>query len=157
MMEGSRWQFVGLIALLVVTHFVLRVGLHLGFFGPDLLVVALLLAARRMRPGTAAGFGLLLGLLDGAANPFAMGASALVLCVLGYVAARSREFLAGDSPVTLLAYLAVGKWLFDAGLWALLATRGYAPSAATLVVSLVAAIYAALIGLAIVTAYRTVT
>ena len=157
MTEGTRWQFTGLIVLLVALHFILRIGLQLGFLAPDLRVVALLLAARRMRPGTASGLGLLLGLLDGAAQPFAMGASAVVLCVLGYLASRSREFLASDNPVTLLAYLALGKWLFDALLWGLLATRGHAPSAATLVVAAAAAIYAGLVGLAAATAYRVVT
>lgn len=157
MTEGTRWQFVGLIALLVVMHFVLRVGLQFGFFAPDLLVVALLLAARRMRGGMASGFGLLLGLLDGAARPFVMGASALALCILGYFASRSREFLAGDNPVTLVAYLAIGKWLFDVMLWVLQLVAGHPEPAATLVLAAGAAIYAGLAGLAAVTAYRVVT
>jgi cell shape-determining protein MreD len=156
MTEGTRWQFAGLIATLVVLHFVLRVGLQLAY-APDLLVVALLLAARRLRPGSAAGLGLLLGVLDGAARPFAMGASALAFCVLAYLASRSKEYLVGDNPFTLMAYLAFGKWLFDVALWMLLSTRGHAPPVATLVVSMVAAVYAGLAGLAAVTAYRVVT
>lgn len=157
MMEGTRWQFVALIALLVVLYFVLAVGLQLNLFVPDLLVVALLLGARRMRAGAAAGFGLFLGLLHGGVFPFAMGASALVFCVLGYLAARSREVLAGDSPVTLVAYLAIGKWLADAALWGLMAGRGTADNVAALGVALLVAIYTAIAGLAVVTAYRTVT
>jgi hypothetical protein len=157
MTEGTRWQFAGLIALLVVVHFVLRDGLHLGFLGPDLLIVALLLAARRMRAGAVAGLGLVLGLLEGAANPFNMGASAVAFCVIGYLGARVREVVVGDNPVTLLAYLAIGKWLFDAMLWGLLASRGYAPPLETLVLSMVAAIYAGMVGLAAATAYRVVT
>jgi hypothetical protein len=157
MTEGTRWQFAGLIVSLVVLHFVLRVGLQLGFFAPDLLLVALLLAARRIRAGSAAGLGLLLGVLDGAARPFAMGASALVFCVLGYVGSRSKEWLAGDNPMTMMGYLALGKWLFDAGLWTLLSTRGHAPPIATLGLSMLAAVYAGLVGLAAVTAYRVVT
>ncbi|HEX6041138.1 hypothetical protein, partial [Longimicrobium sp.] len=90
MTEGTRWQFVGFIAVLVVLYFLLRVGLGLGVLAPDLLVVALLLGARRMRAGWAAGLGFLLGVLDGAAHPMTMGAGAVALTVLGYLGARSR-------------------------------------------------------------------
>ncbi|HEY0037033.1 MAG TPA: rod shape-determining protein MreD [Longimicrobium sp.] len=155
MTEGTRWQFVGLIAGLVILHFVLRVGLALGFFVPDLLTVALLLAARRMRAGWAAGLGVLFGVLDGAVNPFTMGASALVLAVLGYLAARSREVLAGDSPVLLLAFLGLGKYLFDVFLYGVLVSRGLAgPASVLFTLSPLAALYAAAAGLAAVTVYR---
>jgi hypothetical protein len=158
MTEGSRWQFAGLIAALVVLHFVLKIGLQLGVFGPDLLIVALLLAARRLRAGTAAGLGLVFGLLDGGAHPFVMGASAVVYCVLGYLGGRAKDFLQGDNPVTLLLYLFAGKFVFDAGLWLLIATRGYAPPLfGTLVLSVLAAVYAAGVGLAVATTYRAVT
>jgi cell shape-determining protein MreD len=155
MTEGTRWQFVGLIVALVILHFVLRVGLSLGFFVPDLLTVALLLAARRMRAGGAAGLGVLFGVLDGAVNPFTMGASALVYSVVGYLAARSREFLAGDSPVMLLLYLAVGKYMVDVLLFGVLYSRSLAgPPFALVTLSLAAALYAAAAGLAAVTVYR---
>ena len=155
MTEGTRWQFVGLIAALVILHFVLRVGFGLGFYVPDLLTVALLLASRRMRAGWAAGLGVLLGVLDGAVNPFTMGASALVQAVLGYLAARSREVLAGDSPVLLLAFLALGKYMFDLFLWGVLSSRALAgPASVLYTLSPVAALYAAAAGLAAVTVYR---
>jgi cell shape-determining protein MreD len=155
MTEGTRWQFVGLIAVLVILHFVLRVGLGLGFYVPDLLTVALLLASRRMRAGWAAGLGVLFGVLDGAVNPFTMGASALVLAVLGYLAARSREVLAGDSPVLLVAFLALGKYMFDLFLFGVLSSRALAgPASVLFTLSPLAALYAAAAGLAAVTVYR---
>jgi cell shape-determining protein MreD len=155
MTEGTRWQFVGLIVALVLLHFVLRVGLGLGFYVPDLLTVALLLAARRMRAGAAAGLGVLFGVLDGAMNPFTMGASALVLAVLGYLASRSREVLAGDSPVLLVAFLGLGKYLFDLFLWGVLSSRALAgPASVLFTLSPLAALYAAAAGLAAVTVYR---
>jgi cell shape-determining protein MreD len=120
MTEGTRWQFVGFIAVLVILYFLLRVGLGLGALAPDLLVVALLLAARRMRAGWAAGLGFALGLLDGAAHPQTMGAGAIALCALGYLGARSREALAGDGPVLLALYLFAGKWLYDLVVYLLL-------------------------------------
>jgi cell shape-determining protein MreD len=144
-----------LIAGLVILHFVLRVGLGLGFYVPDLLTVALLLAARRMRAGAAAGLGVLFGVLDGAVNPFTMGASALVLAVLGYLASRSREVLAGDSPVLLVAFLGLGKYLFDLFLWGVLSSRALAgPASVLFTLSPLAALYAAAAGLAAVTVYR---
>ena len=157
MTEGTRWQFAVFLVLLVLLHFVLRVGLGLGPYAPNLLVVALLLGARRYRAGGAAGLGVLLGLLDGAVNPFTMGATSLVLAVLGYLGSRSREVLAGDSPVLLALYLFAGKWLFDILLFALLATRGLAGSPTELLLSApLSALYAAAAGVAAVAAYRVV-
>jgi rod shape-determining protein MreD len=157
MTEGTRWQFVGFIADLVVLYFLLRVGLGLGVLAPDLLVVALLLAARRMRAGWAAGLGFFLGVLDGAAHPMTMGAGALALSVLGYLGARSREGLAGDSPLLLALYLFAGKWLYDVIVYLLLIKPNLAGPVSTLVLgSPLAAAYAAAVGLAAAAAYRAV-
>jgi len=157
MTEGTRWQFVGFIAVLVVLYFLLRVGLGLGELAPDLLVVALLLAARRMRAGWAAGLGLVLGVLDGAAHPLTMGAGAVALAALGYLGARSREALSGDSPVLLALYLFAGKWLYDVVFYLLLIQRHRAGPVSELVLaSPLAAAYAAAAGLAAAAAYRAV-
>jgi cell shape-determining protein MreD len=158
MTEGTRWQFVALIVVLVALHFFLRVGLGLGWIAPDLLVVALLLAARRIRGGWAAGLGVLLGVLDGAVIEYTMGASALALAVLGFLGARSRDVLEGDSPVSLVLYLFAGKWAYDLILFLVMAATATAPPAsALLLVSPLAALYAAAVGLAAVAAYRGVT
>jgi cell shape-determining protein MreD len=157
MTEGTRWQFTGLIAVLVVLYFLLRVGLGLGALAPDLLVVALLLAARRMRAGWAAGLGLALGVLDGAVHPLTMGAGAVALAALGYLAARSREALSGDSPVLLALYLFAGKWLYDVLVSVLLIRSHMAgPVSSLLLASPLAAAYAAAAGLAAALAYRAV-
>ena len=157
MTEGTRWQFVGFIAVLVVLYFLLRVGLGLGSLAPDLLVVALLLAARRARAGWAAGLGLALGVLDGAAHPLTMGAGAVALAALGYLGARSREALSGDSPVVLALYLFAGKWLYDVLFYLLLIERHRAgPVSALVLAAPLAAAYAAAAGLAAAAAYRAV-
>lgn len=157
MTEGTRWQFVGFIAVLVVLYFLLQVGLGLGVLAPDLLVVALLLGARRMRAGWAAGLGFFLGVLDGSAHPMTMGAGALALAVLGYLGARSREGLAGDSPLLLALYLFAGKWLYDVIVYLLLINDNLAGPVSTLVLgSPLAAAYAAAAGLAAAAAYRAV-
>ena len=102
MMEGTRWRFALFIAGLVVLHFVLRVGLGLGVLAPDLLVVALLLASRRMRPGGAAGSASCWGCWRARPTPRCSGRPRWRSRVVGYLGSRSREWLAGDDPVTMV-------------------------------------------------------
>ena len=155
-MEGSRWRFALFIVGLVVLHFVLRVGLGLGVLAPDLLVIALLLASRRLRPGSAAGVGFLLGLLEGSANPTVFGAAGLALSVVGYLGSRSREWLAGDDPITMVAYFFVGTLLYELLLYVLLALIGVGGSPmALLIPALFASLYAAAVGLGASALYRT--
>lgn len=157
MTEGTRWQFVVFVAVLVVLHFLLRMGLGLGELAPDFLVVALLLGARRMRAGWAAGLGLALGLLDGAAHPLTMGAGAVAMAVLGYLGARTRDLIPGDSPVMLALYLFAGKWAYDILMWILLLRFNLSgPVSTLLLLSPLAAAYAAAVGLAAAAAYRSV-
>lgn len=157
MTEGTRWQFALFVAGLVALHFFLRVGLGLGLWAPDLLVVAVLLASRRMRPGWAAGLGALLGLLEGSANPFLFGVASLALAVLGYLGARSREWLAGDDPLNLVAFLFGGTLLYQLMLYLILAFQGTGGSPLALVLpTVVAALYAAAAGLAASALYRQV-
>jgi hypothetical protein len=154
-MNGTaRWGFWVFIVVLVVLHFVLRIGLGFAQLAPDLLVVALLLAAREMRAGFAAGLGLLLGILDGAVVPFNLGASALVLTILGFAGGRSRELVAGDSFIFLALYLFAGKWLYDTLLY-LVTGDLFRPGASyLLLVSPITALYAAAAGLVALAAYR---
>jgi rod shape-determining protein MreD len=152
----ARVRLLGFVVVLVVLHFALRVGLGLGTLAPDLLVVAFLVYAREVRPGTAAGMGLLLGLLEGSVT-YTVGASSLVLAVLGYFAARSREVLASDGLVLMAFYLFAGKWAYDVLLWGVTTMSAHAGPAASLIVfSLPAALYAAAAGVAAVVAYRAV-
>lgn len=154
-MNGERrWGFWVFIVVLVILHFVLRVGMGYQQLAPDLLVIALLLAAREMRAGYAAGLGLLLGILDGSVAPVSLGASALVLTVLGFAGARSRDFFAGDSLIGLAIYLFLGKWLFDVLLY-LVTGEVFRPGASYLfLISPLAALYAAAAGLVGLAVYR---
>jgi cell shape-determining protein MreD len=152
-----RWPMVFFIFLLVVLHFVLRIGLGLGPLSPDLLVVAVLLAAREMRAGAAAGLGLLLGILDGAVVPYAMGASAVVLTVLGYFGSRTKHFVVGDGLAFLALYIFAGKWLFDLLLFVVADPASGRDIASLLLISPFAAVYAAIAGILLVAGYRVVT
>lgn len=149
-----RWGLWVFIVCLVVLHFILRLGLGLGQLAPDLLVVALLLAAREIRAGWAAGLGLLLGVIDGSTVPFNLGASALVLTVLGYLGARTREIFSGDNFVFLALYLFVGKWLYDTLLYLVTGDLFTSGAAYLLLVSPITALYAAAAGVVALAAYR---
>lgn len=153
-MGSVRWGFWLFILLLVVLHFVLRIGLGYERLAPDLLVVALLLSAREVRAGVAAGIGLLFGILDGSIVPFALGASALVMTLLGFFGARSRELFEGDNYLMLALYLFAGKWIFDVML--LLITGGVLRTGVSylLLISPLMALYAAAAGLVGLATYR---
>jgi hypothetical protein len=153
----GRVALLVLVVILVVLHFLLRIGLGLGDLAPDLLVLAVLLAAREMRPGPAAALGLGLAVLEGALVPFAMGALAVVFTVLGYLGARTREWFASDSLVLLAIYLFAGKWIADI-LLHFMAGRLIHPGGPStlLLISPLTALYMALAGLLVTSIYRAV-
>lgn len=151
------WGFVALVAVVVVLHFVLRVGLGFQQLAPDLLVVAVLLAARHLPAGLASGFGFLMGLLEGALVPSVLGASSLALTIVGFLGARSREVFAEDNYVLLAIYLFVGKWLYDVILFTATGDL-FGPGATYLIlISPLTALYAAAAGLIAVMIYRAFT
>ncbi|HUE96410.1 MAG TPA: hypothetical protein VMN39_07100 [Longimicrobiaceae bacterium] len=153
-MSRVGWGFWVFVALLIVLHFLLRVGLGYEQLAPDLLVVALLLSARQLPAGYAAGLGLLLGVLDGALVPFALGGSALALTVLGFVGARSRELFSEDNYILYALYLFVGKWLFDTLLFLVTGDVFRAGASYLLLVSPLTALYAAAAGLVSLAIYK---
>jgi cell shape-determining protein MreD len=156
-MNGTRnWGFWIFITLLVVLHFVLRIGMGLQQLAPDLLVIAVLIAAREVRAGTAAGIGLLLGILDGSVVPFTLGASALVLTILGFAGSRTREIASADNYLFLAVYLFAGKWLFDSLLFLVTGDAFRAGASYLLLVSPLTALYAAAAGLVGLLTYRAV-
>lgn len=154
MIQGSRWGMPVLVGTLVVLHFVLRVGLGLGALAPDLLVVATLLASRQMRPGSAAGLGLFLGILEGSLVPFGLGSAAVALTLLGYLGSRSRDIFSSEGLLSLAIFLFAGKWLFDIILSTVSGEILRPLASELLVVSPLAALYAAAAGLLAFATYR---
>jgi cell shape-determining protein MreD len=149
-----RWGLWLFIVILVVLHFILRLGLGLGHLAPDLLVVALLLAAREIRAGWAAGLGLVLGIIDGSMVPFNLGASALALTIIGFLGARTRELFSGDNYLFLALYLFVGKWLYDTLLYLVTGDLFSSGAVYLLLISPLTALYAAAAGVVALAAYR---
>ena len=108
------WSVVGFLVLL---HFALHLSLGLGESAPDLLVVALLIAAREVDMGWGAGLGFFLGLLDDAFSVLAFGANMFAMTLVGLGGARTRDLFVGDSLLFLTSYLVLGKWTRDLLHW----------------------------------------
>jgi rod shape-determining protein MreD len=108
--SSSFWLFI---AILVVLHLTLRVGLAFTVV-PDLIVVAMLLGARRLGAPAAALFGLLLGLLADSLALVGFGATAVAFVVVAFLGSRSRNFFEGDSYLFVAVYAFLGAWLVAA-------------------------------------------
>jgi rod shape-determining protein MreD len=100
------------VAVLVVLQYTLRP--FLGWrASPDFLVIALLLLAIRVRPGTAAVLGLVMGLISDSLALHAFGAGALAMTLVGFAASWLKAvFFADDLMLNALFFFA-GKWAFD--------------------------------------------
>ena len=103
--------------LLVTVHFFLRLGLGYGTIAPDLLTLAILVAARELRMGSAAALGLFLGVMEDSFSILAFGGSAVAMTVIGALGARTRDLFVGDSLIFLVSYLVLGKWSRDFLQW----------------------------------------
>lgn len=79
----------------------------------DFLIMALLLGAVRMRPGSAAVYGFLLGLVSDSLALSAFGAAALAMSVVGFGASWLKAVFFADNLALNAFFLFLGKWLFD--------------------------------------------
>ena len=151
----KRWPFVLFVVLLIVLHLFMRVGLGIGFWAPDLLTIALLLAARRAPAGWAAGLGLGFGLIRDSVNLTTFGSDMVVMTVLGYLGSRTRDYFVGDSMFFLAIYLFRGKWVHDALYFVVGGALGVEdPVSMVLIAAPIAAAYSAFAGLIAYSAYR---
>lgn len=131
-------------------HFLLHVGFGTGLAAPDLLTVGLLIAARELRSGWAAGLGFAFGLLEDALSVLAFGANALTMTVVGIAGARTRELFVGDSLLFVVSYFFIGKWLRDIVHWILVGEELRRPFVEqALLQGVTGAAYAALVGVVV--------
>lgn len=136
--------------LLPVLHFLLHVGLGMGGWAPDLLTVGVLLLARELRTGWAAGIGFAFGLMEDAFSILAFGANTMALTLVGILGARSRDLFVGESVLFLGSYFALGTWLRYALHWLFAGEEVRGPAASVLLIDApIAAVYAALVGVAL--------
>lgn len=152
-MARSKYGFSIFVAVLVLVHLVLHVGLGIGESAPDLMTIAVLLAARRMRATTAALLGLLLGVLEDSLALVAFGASAVAFSLIALLGARSRDLFEGDSLLFVAVYLFLGKVLRDA----IHVVLTEAESGVLLTATPIAALYAMVAGLIALGVYRTIS
>ena len=116
---GSRrgWSpDAAVVVALVILHFTLYRFFARWPVMPNFLIGGLLLASLRLRAGYAAFFGFSLGLLEAAMGLEGMGPLSIVLTVVGYLAARSRDLLFADSRYYVFIYLFVGTWVAEVSL-----------------------------------------
>ncbi|MGH7670829.1 MAG: rod shape-determining protein MreD [Gemmatimonadaceae bacterium] len=112
-MTASRGlRTVLVVAVLVVLQFVVQ-PLMPWRVSPDFLVMAVLYAAVRMRPGWAAVLGFGLGLATDSLALTGFGAGALALAVVGFGASWLKGMFFADNIAINAAFLFLGKWAFD--------------------------------------------
>jgi rod shape-determining protein MreD len=99
-------------AILIILHYTLR-PLLAWRASIDFLLIALIFGAVRMRPGLAAVFGLLLGLVSDSLAISALGASALGYTVVGFAASWLKAVFFADNLVLNGFFLFIGKLTYD--------------------------------------------
>jgi rod shape-determining protein MreD len=109
---GSMARAVATFLILVLLHYTLRP--LLGWRAPmDFLLLALLLSAIRVRPAVAAIIGLALGLVSDSLTPEALGAGAVAMTVVGYLASWLKAVFFADNLALNAFFFFLGKWVFD--------------------------------------------
>jgi rod shape-determining protein MreD len=99
-------------AILIVLHYTLR-PLLAWRASVDFLIVALLLGSVRMRPGAAAVFGFILGLVSDSLTVSTFGAGALAMAIVGFGASWLKAVFFADNLALNGFFLFLAKWMFD--------------------------------------------
>jgi rod shape-determining protein MreD len=98
--------------LLLVLHYTLRP--LLGWRAPiDFLIIAILLAAVRIRPGNAALAGFALGLATDSLNASGFGAGALAMGTVAFAASWMKAIFFADNLALNGFFFFLGKWAYD--------------------------------------------
>lgn len=99
-------------AILIALHYTLR-PLLAWRASVDFLIVALLLGSVRLRPGLAAVYGLLLGLMGDSLGAGAFGVGALGMTIVGFSASWLKAVFFADNLALNAFFMFLGKWVFD--------------------------------------------
>jgi len=109
---GGTLRAIVTFVILVLLHYTLRP--LLGLRAPmDFLLLALLLASIRVRPAVAALIGLAMGIVADSLTPDSLGAAALAMTVVGYLASWLKAVFFADNLALNAFFFFIGKWLFD--------------------------------------------
>jgi rod shape-determining protein MreD len=101
-----------LCALLIFLHYTLRPRLAWRA-SADFLIIALLLASVRVRPGVAAIFGFILGLASDSLALGAFGAGALAMTMIGFSWSKLKAVFFADHVLLNGFFLFLGKWAYE--------------------------------------------
>lgn len=138
------------VVVLAFLHLILHVGLSYETGAPDLLTLALLLAAREVGAGRAAGLGLAFGLIEDALSVVAFGANSVAMTLTAIAGALTRDLFVGDSRFFLISYVLLGKWGRDLFHWIAVGEGQRQPFVEqVLVEGGIASVYVAVIGLGV--------
>jgi rod shape-determining protein MreD len=109
---GSIARAVATFVLLILLHYTLRP--LLGWRAPmDFMILALLLASIRVRPAVGAIIGLALGIVSDSLTPDALGAGAIAMTIVGYLASWLKAVFFADNIALNAFFFFLGKWVFD--------------------------------------------
>src|SRR5881628_3437934 len=98
--------------ILIVLHYTLRPLLSWRA-SVDFLLIALLLGSVRLRPGYAAVYGFLLGLVADSLAVGSFGVGALGMSVVGFGASWLKAVFFADNLALNAFFIFLGKWTFD--------------------------------------------
>src|SRR4029079_13925179 len=103
---------VATFAILIILHYTLRP--LLGWRAPmDFLVLALLHASIRVRPAVGALIGLALGIVSDSLTPEALGAGAIAMTIVGYLASWLKAVFFADNLALNAFFFFARKRFFD--------------------------------------------
>jgi rod shape-determining protein MreD len=109
---GSMARALATFLILVLLHYTLRP--LLGWRAPmDFLILALLLASIRVRPAVGALIGLALGIVSDSLTPDSLGAGAVAMTIVGYLASWLKAVFFADNIALNAFFFFLGKWVFD--------------------------------------------
>ncbi len=112
------------VVALAFLHYTLAPAMQAWFARPNLLLCAVLIAALYLSPGTSAGIGFLLGVLEDAMAVSHFGLATVTLVVLAYLGSQARAFFLGEEPLFMGTYLFLGTWLYEAVTYLILGASG---------------------------------
>jgi rod shape-determining protein MreD len=109
---GATVRTIILCSILIFLHYTLRPLLSWRA-APDFLIIALLLASVRVRPGMAALFGFVLGLTSDSVALGSFGAGALAMTLIGFAWSRLKAVFFADHVLLNGFFLFLGKWAYE--------------------------------------------
>lgn len=99
-------------ALVIVMHYTVR-PLLAWRWSIDFLLIALVFGSVRIRPASAAIYGLVLGLAADSLSLGAFGAGALAATIVGFSSSWLKAVFFADNIAINALFFLVGKWAFD--------------------------------------------